>query len=90
MKRDHIPIDIKRGSRSNYVSTSLFEPVSWILKEKENYRKEKFIQNRSEENISSGEVNINNSEQIQEQDIVETSNEETKIEKSEKSQAEIN
>jgi len=36
MKRDHIPIDIRRGSRSNYVSTSLFEPVSWILKEKEN------------------------------------------------------
>ena len=36
MKRDHIPIDLKRGSRSNYVSTSLFEPVSWILKEKEN------------------------------------------------------
>ena len=61
-----------------------------ILKEKENYRKEKFIQNRSEENVSSGEVNINNSEQIEEQDIVETSNEETKIEKSEKSQAEIN
>ena len=36
MKRNHIPINIKRGSRSNYVSTSLFEPVSWILKEKEN------------------------------------------------------
>ncbi len=61
-----------------------------ILNEKENFRKEKFIQNRSEENISSGEVNVNNSEQIQEQDIVETSNEETKIEKSVKSQAEIN
>ena len=36
MKKDEIPIQIKRGSRSNYVSTSLFEPVSWILKEKEN------------------------------------------------------
>ena len=61
-----------------------------ILNEKENVRKEKFIQNRSEENISSGEGNVNNSEQIQEQDIVETSNEDTKIEKSEKSQVEIN
>ena len=36
MKKDEIPIQIKRGSRSNYVSSSLFEPVSWILKEKEN------------------------------------------------------
>ena len=36
MKRDQIPIEMKRGSRTNYVSTSLFEPVSWILKEKEN------------------------------------------------------
>jgi len=36
MKKDEIPIELKRGSRSNYVSTSLFEPVSWILKEKEN------------------------------------------------------
>ena len=36
MKRDEIPIEMKRGSRTNYVSTSLFEPVSWILKEKEN------------------------------------------------------
>ena len=36
MKKDHIPIQLKRGAKSNYVTTSLFEPVSWILKEKEN------------------------------------------------------
>ena len=36
MKKEHIPIELKRGSKSNYVSTTLFEPVRWILKEKEN------------------------------------------------------
>ena len=36
MKRDDVPITLKRGSRNNYVTTSLFEPVYWILKEKEN------------------------------------------------------
>ena len=36
MKKDEIPIQLKRGPKSNLVSTSLFEPVSWILKEKEN------------------------------------------------------
>ena len=36
MKKQDVPITLKRGARSNYVSTSLFEPVHWILKEKEN------------------------------------------------------
>ena len=36
MKRDDVPISIKKGSRNNYVTTSMFEPVYWILKEKEN------------------------------------------------------
>tara|TARA_B100001996_G_scaffold148543_1_gene113094 strand:+ start:659 stop:1102 length:444 start_codon:yes stop_codon:yes gene_type:complete len=36
MKRDEVPIKLRRGSRNNYVETSLFEPVHWILKEKEN------------------------------------------------------
>ena len=36
MKKQDVPISLKRGSRANYVSTSLFEPVHWILKEKEN------------------------------------------------------
>ena len=36
MKRNDVPISIKKGSRNNYVTTSMFEPVYWILKEKEN------------------------------------------------------
>lgn len=36
MKRDDVPISIKKGSRNSYVTTSMFEPVYWILKEKEN------------------------------------------------------
>ena len=36
MKRDEVPIKLRSGSRNNYVETSLFEPVHWILKEKEN------------------------------------------------------
>jgi len=37
LKRRNIPIQMKNGSqREPYVQTSLFEPVSWILKEKEN------------------------------------------------------
>ena len=37
MKRRNIPIQMKNGSqREPCVQTSLFEPVSWILKEKEN------------------------------------------------------
>tara|TARA_B110000196_G_C20962573_1_gene574729 strand:- start:255 stop:701 length:447 start_codon:yes stop_codon:yes gene_type:complete len=37
MERRNIPIQMKNGSqREPRVHTSLFEPVSWILKEKEN------------------------------------------------------
>ena len=37
MKRRNIFIQMKNGSqREPCVQTSLFEPVSWILKEKEN------------------------------------------------------
>ena len=37
MERRNIPIQMKNGSqREPCVQTSLFEPVSWILKEKEN------------------------------------------------------
>ena len=40
MKRRNIPIQMKNGSqREPCVQTSLFEPVSWILKEKENGEK---------------------------------------------------
>ena len=47
MKKEHIPIELKRGSKSNYVSTTLFEPVRWILKEKENADKYIFIGDRT-------------------------------------------
>lgn len=36
MQKRDIPVQIKNGTREHYVQTSLFEPVSWILKEKEN------------------------------------------------------
>ena len=36
MQQRDIPVKINNGKRQPYVQTSLFEPVSWILKEKEN------------------------------------------------------
>ena len=36
MQQRDIPVQIKNGKQHPYVQTSLFEPVSWILKEKEN------------------------------------------------------
>ena len=36
MQQRDIPVKIKNGKQHPYVQTSLFEPVSWILKEKEN------------------------------------------------------
>ena len=36
MQQRDIPVKIKNGKKQPYVQTSLFEPVSWILKEKEN------------------------------------------------------
>ena len=36
MQQGYIPVQIKKGNQQPYVQTSLFEPVSWILKEKEN------------------------------------------------------
>ena len=53
-----------------------------ILNEKENFRKDKLLESRSENNITSLEENINNSEKVQEKDIVEKSSEEAKIDKS--------
>ena len=52
-----------------------------ILNEKENFRKDKLLESRSENNITSLEENINNSEKVQEKDIVEKSGEEAKIDK---------
>ena len=36
MQQRDIPVQIKNGKQQPYVQPSLFEPVSWILKEKEN------------------------------------------------------
>jgi hypothetical protein len=36
MQQRDIPVKINNGKQQPYVQTSLFEPVSWILKEKEN------------------------------------------------------
>ena len=36
MQKDNIPVNINNESTNNHVTTSMFEPVSWILKEKDN------------------------------------------------------
>ena len=36
MQKDNIHVNINNESTNNHVSTSMFEPVSWILKEKDN------------------------------------------------------
>ena len=61
-----------------------------ILNEKENFRREKFSESRSENNSVNAEENIENLDQTENNDLLETSSEETKIQKSEKPQVEIN
>ena len=61
-----------------------------ILNEKENFRREKFSESRSENNPASAEENIENLDQTETNNLLETSSEETKIQKSEKPQVEIN
>ena len=61
-----------------------------ILNERENFRKDKFLENKSENNSNNIDENIKNSAQNSDKNLVDTSNEDTKIEKSEKSQVEIN
>ena len=60
-----------------------------VLNEKENFRREKFLENRSENNSDLPEENIENSSQDIDRELVETSSDEGKIKKSEKPQAEI-
>ena len=60
-----------------------------ILNEKENLKKGRFLENRSEDNSSIG-VNNSNSEQKTENNLVETSTDDADIQKSLKTQAEIN
>ena len=61
-----------------------------ILNERENYKKEKFLENRAENSSDTSDENIGNSEQVSEKNIVDTPNDDTKTSKSEKSQVEIN
>ena len=61
-----------------------------ILNERENFRREKFSESRSENVSEISDENIENSDQNYEKEMLETSNEETKIQKSTKPQVEIN
>ncbi len=60
-----------------------------VLNEKENFRREKFLENRSENNSDFPEENIENSSENIDKELVETSDDEDKTKKSEKAQAEI-
>ena len=62
-----------------------------ILNERESYRKEKFLDNRPQNDIEiNDESNNENSEQNSNKVLIDTDNDQTKIEDTTKSQAEIN
>ena len=61
-----------------------------ILNERESYKKEKFLDSRSENNLDAAEENIDNTNQNSDKGTLETSNDEDIIQKNLKSQAEIN
>ena len=61
-----------------------------ILNERENFRREKFLENRSETNSDTSEENVDNAPQNLGKDLVETSDNESEPKKSEKPLAEIN
>ena len=61
-----------------------------ILNEKENLKREKFAEIRSENNSDVEEANINNSEQNSIKELDDESSDETKIQKSAKPQVEVN
>ena len=61
-----------------------------ILNERENFRREKISENKSENNPEMNEENIENLDQNSQKSLVESSNDETEIEKSVKPQVEIN
>ena len=61
-----------------------------ILNEKESFRREKFSDDKNENKSDLIGDNIENSEQDLPEDVVETSKDESKIQNSEKAQAEIN
>ena len=61
-----------------------------ILNERENFRREKISEKKSENDSEMNEENIENLDQNSQKSLVESSNDETEIEKSVKPQAEIN
>ena len=61
-----------------------------VLNEKENFKKDKILENKSENTSEPQQEIITNTEQKSERDIVDISTEETEIQKSAKSQVEIN
>ena len=61
-----------------------------ILSEKESFRREKFSETRSDKNDETTEQDNENSEKSHEKNLVDTSNDESEIQKSAKSQVEIN
>ena len=61
-----------------------------VLNERESFKRDKFLENRSENNTDIVEENTENFNQNSSKDLEETSNDETKTKKSAKSQLEIN
>ena len=61
-----------------------------ILNERESFKKEKFLENKLENNLNVVMENVENSSQNSDKNLIETSSDETKIEKSAKPQVEIN
>tara|TARA_B100002051_G_C16237756_1_gene393470 strand:+ start:58 stop:513 length:456 start_codon:yes stop_codon:yes gene_type:complete len=60
-----------------------------ILNERESFKREKFLENKSESNSESSEENIENSEKNPDKDLANNSSDENKIQKGSKSQLEI-
>tara|TARA_B100001564_G_C20061494_1_gene412109 strand:+ start:60 stop:512 length:453 start_codon:yes stop_codon:yes gene_type:complete len=61
-----------------------------VLNERESFKREKFLEKRSENNTEIAEENTENFDQNSSKDLEQTSNDETKTKKSSKSQLEIN
>ena len=61
-----------------------------ILNERESFRREKFLENKAQNNSDANEENNMNSEPNNEKDLIDNSNDEANIQKDEKPQAEIN
>ena len=61
-----------------------------ILNERESFKKEKFLESKNENNSGTTDDNIENSDQNSNKELLEKSDDETKIQDSAKSQVEIN